>query len=192
MVDRRSSDDTAAAAVVLSSADADDEDRRAGLVLVVALLLALLVAAAVGITNANGVTDSTSTGLSESAGSTGSATVEGAPSGACRVPEEVAAALATAETPWDYMRMLGYPKSTIGIVLNERAESVMDEHDNGQVRWDPPANDGVYPDDAQLVLIMGGDGETVEITDTQQVMALLDIEAVCPSGSDEVVLPVVS
>ena len=90
------------------------------------------------------------------------------------------------------MRLLGYPKHTIGDALNQRAESVMDEHANGQVRWDPAASDGVYSDDAQLVLIMGGDGETVEITDTQQVMALLDMEAVCPAGTDEVVLPAVS
>ena len=193
MDDRRpGSDETAAAGLVVSSADADEEDRRARRSLVIAFLLALLVAAAVLSTNASGITDSTSTGSTESAGSTGSATGGGAPSGACHISAEVAAALPAAETPWDYMRLLGYPKQTIGDALNERAESVMDEQPNGQVRWDPSAIDGVYSDDAQLVLIMGQDGQTVAITETQQVMALLGMEAVCPAGTDEVVLPAVS
>jgi hypothetical protein len=186
---RHGSDETAAAALVVSSADADEEDRRAAGSLVIALLLAVLLAAAIGVTNANGATDLISTD-STSAG-TGSSTGDAAPSGACRVSEEVAAALSTAETPWDYMRALGYPKHSIGDVLNHRAESVMDEHANGQVRWDPAANDGVYSADAQLVLIMGHDGQTVEITDTQQIMALLGIEAVCTAGTVEV-LPAVS
>jgi hypothetical protein len=185
---RDSSAATPAAAVVVSSADADEEDRRATRSLVIALLLALLVAAAVGLTNADGLPDSTVTG---SNGSTGS-TAGGAPSGACRISDEAAAVLSAAKTPWDYMRILGYPKSTVGVVLNERAESVMDEHANGQVRWDPAATDGVYSDDAQLVLIMGEDGQTVEITETQQVMELLGMEAVCPAGTSEAVLPAVS
>jgi hypothetical protein len=187
----RSADTPAGAAAVVSSADADEQDRRAKRSLIIALFLALLVAAAVGFTNANGATDLTSTG-STSTGSTDSSTGEGAPSGACRISDEVAAALSAAETPWDYMRVLGYPKHTIGDALNERAESVMDEHANGQVRWDPSANDGVYSDDAQLVLIMGEGGQTVEITDTQHVMGMFGMEAICPPGTSEAVLPAVS
>jgi hypothetical protein len=178
--------------MVVSSADADAEDRRARRSLVIAVLLALLLAAAIGFTNADGIPDSATTSSVDAAGPTGSATGEGAASGACRVSDEVAAALLAAETPWDYMRILGYPKHAIGDALNQRAESVMEDYADGQVRWDPAASDGIYPEDSQLILIVGVDGDTEEITYTQQIMGLLDMEAVCATGETEVLLPAVS
>lgn len=185
---RDSSDDMlAGAGMVVASSDVDEEDRRARRSLVIACLLALLLAAAAGFANADSSPDSTSTNGTNEPSAGGAA-----PSEACPVSEEVAAALSAAATPWDYMLILGYPKHSIGDVLNQRAESVMEEHANGQVRWDPAANDGIYPDDAQLVLIVGVDGATQEISNTHDVMGLLGMEAVCTSGPVDVVLPVLS
>jgi hypothetical protein len=191
-VDEReeSNDDTpTGAALLVASPDVEEEDRRARRSLIVACLLALLVAATAGLMNSNRATGTTTGGDGDTPAS--GASDEGAPSAeACPVSPEVAAALSTAETPWDYMLILGYPKYAIGDVLNERAEAVMQEAD-GQVKWDPASSNGRYSDEAQLVLIVETNGDTVEITDTQAVMWVLGMEAFCPFNS-EVVLPVLS
>jgi hypothetical protein len=178
-------DTVAGATAIVASPDVDDADRRAKNSLVAALLLAFLLTLA-GFASANGVQDMTAADADDGSPDDGS----GSPA-ACPVSDEVDAALAAAETPWDYMLVLGYPEAAINTVLNEQAESAMDEHTNGEVRWDPEANDGIYSDDAQLVLIMGADGETVEVTATQKVMELLGIDA-CTPGSGDIVLPAVS
>jgi hypothetical protein len=178
-----STDTVAGAGSLVASPDVDDADRRAKNSLVAALLLAFLLTLA-GFASANGVQDMTAADADDGSPDDGS----GSPA-ACPVSDEVDAALAAAETPWDYMLVLGYPEAAINTVLNAQAESVMEQQPNGQVRWDPEANNGVYSDDAQLVLIMGADDETVEVTATQDVMALLGI---CSSGTGNVVLPTVS
>ncbi|MGD9705085.1 MAG: hypothetical protein AB7Q42_05320 [Acidimicrobiia bacterium] len=178
------------AAGLVSSTDVyldEEEDRRTRRGLIVACLAALALAAAVGFSDVStaAVKQMSATPMQES-----SLPVD-APE-PCLFSPAVVETLPSAETPWEYMTLLGYSDEVIDDVLNRRAEEVMREHVDGRVQWDPPAQDGRYSETAQLSLSYELDGVTVTVRDTQQIMAMLRIEGSCSPATSATLLPVLS